>query len=379
MDYKVHHFRSYSELPESYAPLLEVAVGKGFFHGASWFDYLMEHLWDDSEFRLYTVEDATGQPLLLVPLRLTELDGAVPYAQTVASVAHLENFTVMSLFFGAVAKEHRLLVLTALFQALRDQTALKVDVLRLWPVETGSELDKFVGQALLNSGFWVQCYDNSFNRFEDTKGLSFEAYFAGRSSNHRYNVRRRQRNLEKAGKVEVDIYSGDASQMELQRGIEGYILGTVESWQSSSSMVSRQMLSMIRLAAQSGCVRLGVIKLDGRCIAGQFWLVSSGIAHCMRLAYHADYKKLAPGVVLTSHMLAHVLDEDHVGEIDFGLGEDDYKEKWMKNSRDYSGFMVFNPSTRRGLFFAAKHIVGRPVKRFLLRALHVLLKPLRGR
>ncbi len=384
MDYRVHYFQNYSELPESYAPLLEQAVGKGFFHSQPWFEFLLEHMWEDSKLLLCAVEDATGRPLLLAPLRQTELDGAVPFAKTVASLGHAENFSVMCLLFTpTLAEQDFVQVLTALFQASRSpgkgQYPPVVDVLRLWPVETDLELAQLVGKALTNSGFWVQPYANSFNRFEDTTGLSFDEYFAERSSNHRYNVRRRQRNLEKAGSLEINIHTGDGSPEELRQGIDDYILGTVESWQSPASMASRHMLNLIRLAAREGCLRLGVLKLDGRPVAGQFWLVSGGVAHCMRLAYHEDYKKLAPGVVLTSHMLAHVLDEDHVKKVDFGLGEEDYKEKWMKNSRDYLGFMAFNPRTPRGLFFATKHIVGQPVKRFLLRVLRLMLRPLRAR
>jgi len=380
MEYRVNYFRSYSDLPDSYAPLLEQAAEKGFFHSQPWFEFLMEHMWQDDKLRLYAVEDDTGRPLLFAPLRLTEFDGAAPYAKTHASIAHIENFSVLCLLFNPILDKQHLQVLTALLQALRSpekgQKSPTTDVLRLWPVETGSELEKFVGKALVSSGFWIQRYTNSFNRFEDTTGLSFDEYFAKRNSKFRYNVRRRRRNLDNTGTLEINIYAGDSSPEDLQRGIDDYILGTVESWQSPASMASRSMLHLIRLASREGCMRLGVLKLDGRPVAGQFWLVSSGVAHCMRQAYHEGYKKWALGVVLTSHVLKHVLDQDHVDKIDFGLGNEDYKEKWMKNSRDYSGFMAFNPRTPRGLFFATKHIVGQPVKRFLLRVLRLILRPL---
>ncbi len=379
MDYRIQLFKSYAELPEKYAPLQAQAVEQGFFHSQPWFEFMLKYYWDDSELCLYAVEDAAGQPLLLAPLRMTVSDAAVPLARTVASIGHMENFSVLCLLFDPALGEQRYPVLTTLFRALRRQSSPTIDVLRLWPVETDSELDSFVGKALADSGFLVQRYANSFNRFEDTTGLSFDEYFANRSSNHRYNVRRRERNLAKAGNLEINIYTGVESPEEMQRGLDDYILGTAESWQSSESLASRHMLILIRLAAQEGCMRLGVLKLDGRPIAGQFWLVSGGVAHCMRLAYHEDYKKLAPGVVLTSHMLAHVLDMDRVSKIDFGIGEEDYKEKWMKNSRYYSGFMAPNSHTLRGLLYAAKHIAGRPVKRLLVRVARLVLRPVLAR
>jgi hypothetical protein len=381
-DLSIRFYENFDELPESFAPLLEQAEDKGFFHTQPWFEFLMEYVWEHDALRLYTVEDADGRPLLLAPLRLTGLDGAVPFAKTLASIGHQENFSVLCLLFNPVAEITPLQVLTVFFQALRDPKKapdpFAIDVLRLWPVEADSDLAAMIEQALRESGYRVQAYANSFNRYEDTSGVGFEDYFASRSSNHRYNVRRRQRNMEKAGELEIDIYANEISPEELQGAIDDYVIGTVECWQSPASLSSRPMLNLMRRTADTGSLRLGVLKFKGRPIAGQFWIVSGGVAHCMRLAFNEDYKKWAPGVVLTSHILAHVLDKDHVDKIDFGLGAEEYKEKWMKGSRDYSGFMAFNPATPRGAFFGAKHIIGQPVKRFLSRALRFVLRPFFG-
>jgi hypothetical protein len=379
-DLSIHYYKDFAELPESFAPILEHAEKTGFFHTQPWFEFLMEYVWEHDELRLYTVEDAAGRPLLLAPLRMTELDGAVPFAKTLASIGHQENFSVLCLLFNPLGDMTPLAVLTGFFRALREPEsnpdAYAIDVLRLWPVEADSDLAGLIGRALKESGYRVQSYANSFNRYEDTAGLGFEDYFASRSSNHRYNVRRRQRKMEKDGELKIDIYAEAMSPEELQQGIDDYVLGTVECWQSPASLSSRPMLNLIRLAAQQGCLRLGVLKFNGRPIAGQFWIVSGGVAHCMRLAYNEDYKKQAPGVVLTGHILEHVLDKDHVEKIDFGLGDEEYKEKWMKDSRGYFGFMAFNSATPRGAFFAVKHIVGQPVKRFLARIIRFVLRPL---
>jgi hypothetical protein len=379
----VRYYKSYSELPESFSPLLEQANEKGFFHTQPWFQFLLEHMWESDELRLYTVEDASGLPLLLAPLRLTIFDGAVPYAKTLASIGHKENYSVLCLLFNPAVDIPPLQVLTTLFEAIRhpkryDQPHA-VDVLRLWPVAAESELAALVGQALRKSGYWVQPYANSFNRFENTSGLSFDEYFNKRTSKQRYNVKNRVKKLEETGTLDISFYTGDGPQEELQRGIDGYVLGTVESWKSPASMASRSMLKLIRLAAEEGCLRLAVMKLEERPVAAQFWIVAGGVAHSMRVGYNEDYKKMALGTVLTKHTLEYLLDRDKVDEIDFGYGNETYKKVWMKDSRDYSGFIAFNPATPRGVFFAAKHIVGQPVKRFIARVLRLILRPLFGR
>jgi Acetyltransferase (GNAT) domain len=372
-------FDSYAQLPGRYDSLLGKAGEKGFFHSHSWFEFLMQSEWEGSLLRLYGVEDDGGQPLLLAPLRLTELDGAVPYARTLASIGHTENYSVLSLVFDPVLDKAQChTVLTALFDFFRSSQPA-VDVLRLWPVETGSALAKELGQALREGGFWVQAYNNSFNRYEHTAGVDWEGYLAGRSANQRYNIRRRKRNLENSGDLELDIYTGEHSAEELRSGMDDYIIATVECWKGPNSLVSKPMLDLIRLAASENCLRLGVLKYNDRPIAGQFWIVAGGVAHCMRLAYHEDYKKQAPGVVLTAHMLAHLLDEDRVATIDFGIGDEEAKEKWMRNSRDYAGFMAFNPRTPLGVIFAAKHIVGQRLKSILKSIVKALMPANAGR
>ncbi len=346
----------------------------GFFYDPEWLKFLMESHWDENSPRLYVVESADGKPLLLAPLQLVDIDPAVRFSRMLASIGHTENFSPLCLIFAPELTEtERTDILTDLLQTFR---ILKpaADVLRLWPVEDKSPMAAMVKRALTDAGYWVQSYRNSFNRYEDTAGIGWDDYLASCSSNQRYNIRRRGRNLEKAGDLKIDVYSGANTPESLQKGINDYILGTVGGWQSTDSLVSQAMLSLIRLAAKKNALRLGVLTFDGQAIAGQFWIVSAGVAHCMRLAFNDEYKKLSPGVVLTAHMLEYILDTDQVDWIDFGSGDDEYKEKWMRSKRFYSGFMAFNPSTAMGLYYAAKHIVGQPVKRMIRRFIGVVLR-----
>jgi len=247
-------------------------------------------------------------------------------------------------------------------------------VLRLWPLEVGSELAEVVWQAFRRSGYWVQAYANSYNRYEQTGGMDYEAYFARRSANVRYNVRRRQRNLEKQGALELKIYTEEDG---LDAAIADYVAVSRASWKSLPSMIDAAWLHLIRLTARHGCLRLGILRLDGKAAAAQFWIVTGGIAHCIRLAHDEAYKRLAVGVVLTNHMIVHVLDRDHVDQIDYGYGADEYKGSWMKDARYYAGCMAFNPGTPRGRYFGIKHIIGQPFKRAIKWPLLLLLGRLR--
>jgi Acetyltransferase (GNAT) domain len=373
--YRIRQFRSFSDPPAPYLALLECEIKRqGVFREPEWFEHLMRNFFDPGdEFCLYGLEEAgSGRPLLLAPLRYTTTDKAAKRAHVIGSISNPENYTTAALIFDR-AVDDPVPVLEELFRHFRGGTAVghprRIDAIRIWPVELDSPLADAIHQALKSAGFIIQSYANSFNRFEDTTGLSYEAYFAQRSANMRYNVRRRQRALERRGDLELVLVTSPA---DLERAIPDYLLVSRSSWKSPASMFALETLQLMHLSAEKGCLRLGILRLDDVPVAVQFWIVSGGTAHCARLAYHETYKKLAVGVVLTNFMISHVLDHDHVDKLDYGFGRDEYKRGWMKNAREYHGFMAFNPATPLGRIYAFRHIQGRWIKRLIKRGLGLL-------
>lgn len=379
---RVCRYPGFTELPDRYGTLLARQTARGFFHSPEWFGFLMAYVFHErDQVRVYAVEAGDGRPLLLAPLRYTSEDPAAPGAHTVASIGHMENFTVVSLTFDASVGEgiaERVEILATLFRHLRAAAPTEeppcVDVLRLWPVEVDTDLARLIGHALHEAGFWVQTYANSFNRYECTTGVDYASYLAARSANLRYSIRRRRRNLEKSGALDIRLY---CSEEGLEEGIAGYVAVSRASWKSLPSMLDAALLHLIRLTGRTGELRLGVLRVDGHPAAVQFWIVTGGVAHCIRLAYDEAYKDRAVGVVLTDHMIAHVLDHDHVDQIDYGYGVEEYKAGWMREARYYAGYMAFNPATPRGRLNAFKHIAGQPIKRLLKWPLLLLRRWLR--
>jgi len=60
-------------------------------------------------------------------------------------------------------------------------------------------------------------------------------------------------------------------------------------------------------------------------------------------------------------MINYILDIDKVPEIDFGIGNDEFKKSWMRSCRERWGIVAFNPRTRRGFTGALRHVMGRNV------------------
>ncbi len=386
--YKIQCFDSFAELPSAHRALVDKARRDNYFLDPAWFAHLMQHVYEDThQLRIYALEqDVSGEPLLLLPLRLYHDDYAAFGARTLGSISHPENYATVALIFASEDSDQEAL-LTHLLRHFRsgsgDSSEPPADVLRLCPLDVGSESGQMLGRALRRAGFWTQIYANSYNRYEDTGGLSYETYFSRRSANLRYSVRRRQRALEKSGRLELMLYRNPEG---LDEAIADYTRVALGSWKSAVTMISEETIELIFRTAANGCMRLGILRFDGVPAAAQFWIIADDVAHCSRLAYHESFKQQAVGVVLTNFMITHVLDQDHVNRIDFGFGEEDYKGGWMKDARDYHGFMAFNTSTRYGLLHGMKNIIGRPAKqavKAVLKFLHLRnpkpAAPARGR
>jgi CelD/BcsL family acetyltransferase involved in cellulose biosynthesis len=63
--------------------------------------------------------------------------------------------------------------------------------------------------------------------------------------------------------------------------------------------------------------------------------------------------------VLTGLMIRHLLDEEHVAELDFGRGDDAYKQDWTGMRRQRHGVLLANPRRPAGIAATARHMAGR--------------------
>ena len=63
--------------------------------------------------------------------------------------------------------------------------------------------------------------------------------------------------------------------------------------------------------------------------------------------------------VLTALMLRHLLDREHVEQIDFGRGDDDYKQGWAVQRRQRIGLLLVNPWRVSGAIALLQHLAGR--------------------
>ena len=186
----------------------------------------------------------------------------------------------------------------------------------------------------------------------DTRGMSFADYWASRPSRLRNTAHRKTKS---AGLELVVLDRFDAKAWaDLEAVFEA-------SWKppEGSPMLIREIGQQ---EGEAGSLRLGLAYKDGLAVAAQIWTIENGVATIHKLAYREDAKQLSAGTVLSVEMFRRALDDDHVDLIDFGVGNDGYKQDWMSHCVPLFAMSAYYPFRAAGLVGLAK-AAGRKILR----------------
>lgn len=215
-------------------------------------------------------------------------------------------------------------------------------------------------RGLRAGGVLALPYAHFGNWHEPVAGLGWQGYLASRPGALRETIRRRLRAAERA-----DERSGGAIRMTVARepaevpaALAAYEAVYARSWKVPEPYPRFNAVLLPRLAA-AGWLRLAVLWRGDEPIAAQYWTVCQGVATVLKLAHDDAHKALSPGTLLTAFMLRRLLDEEGVGELDFGRGDDGYKAGWTAQRRQRIGVVLANPLRPAGLLAALRHGAGR--------------------
>ena len=141
---------------------------------------------------------------------------------------------------------------------------------------------------------------------------------------------------------------------ELHAALAAYQAVYAQSWKPPELCVEF-IPALVKLSAERGWLRLGVLWLNGEPLAAQLWLTCRGKANIYKLAYVKGKEKLSAGSVLTQALMQHAMDVDRVTEVDYLSGDDAYKADWMALRRERVGVAAFDMRRPAGLLAAVKH------------------------
>jgi hypothetical protein len=173
---------------------------------------------------------------------------------------------------------------------------------------------------------------------------SYDELLAGKSPLFRANLRRRRRQLERLGTLNVERVTDDA--MLVERLEEGFALER-RGWKGKQGTAiaqekrTRAFYTELALgAARHGHLSLFFLRLDGRAIAFHFGLVHHGIYYVPKLAYDESLKGCSPGLVLLEEAIQDGIARGLRG-YDFLGDEAEWKNKWSSRVHPHHWLFIF--------------------------------------
>lgn len=242
----------------------------------------------------------------------------------------------------------------ALGRALRLRPPIRLDTLDpeapgLAPLLSGMAAARLQPLRFLHTGNWHEALP---------AGTGWEAWLAARPSALRNTIARKLARAARETRFELLDTPGPA----LEAGIAAYEDVRARSWKPDEPFPAFDA-ALIRLTATLRLVRLGVLRqaADGRPVAAQYWILDRGgrRATVPKLAHAEESRAASPGTILTALMVRHLLDKERVSELDFGRGDDSYKQLWVGGRRQRIGILLTDPVHPLGLAAVVRKMAAR--------------------
>ena len=337
---EIQSFAATACLPADALSLLDEQLG--IFAGRAWWDTVSSHAMPPGAEPVMIEIRSTGRIAALLPMlriggRLSSL--TTPY-----------TCEYTPLFAQGLTSRARIAAMAEFGRFCRRYGAVRLDSLpAAWDGLTDLEA------GIREAGLRALRFDHFGNWYEDVGGLDWSAYLRGRPGALRETVRRRLQRAEKLPQARFELFTDLA---RINQAAEAFESVYRRSWKDPEPFPTFNV-ALMRAAAGAGLLRFGVWSLNAEPVAVQFWMVKDGRAIVLKLAHDEAYTAYSPGTVLTALMLRHLLDQEHVARIDFGRGDDGYKQGWAGQRRQHIGLLLVNPRRLTGMAALLRHRAGR--------------------
>lgn len=192
--------------------------------------------------------------------------------------------------------------------------------------------------------------------------ISAEKYIENRPSRLKNTIKRNRNKLLKNHEVNVKTVTNliDFNQCFLQ-----YQNIYQQSWKGEEGSYDF-IQAVCQSALLQNKLRMGMLYVDDVAVATQLWFVEKHTASIFKLAYHPDYRQYSVGSILSMALSEHVIEHDKVNQIEFGMGNEPYKQEWMSAVQQRITLECFNVKTLKGFNANIKYRHLANIKQWLL-------------
>ncbi len=206
--------------------------------------------------------------------------------------------------------------------------------------------------SLRAAGLIVRRYAHFGNWQEPIGGRGWTSYLSDRPGRLREVLRRRGRDAGDTMRMEMI-----AAPEDVPRGAAVYEAVYARSWKVPEPYPHFGPL-LLRAAAAEGALRLAIAWRGDVPLAAQYWMLSGGTATVLKLAHDEAARALSPGTLLTAWAVRWLIERDGVARLDFGRGDDGYKQLWAGERRQRIGLLAGAPWHPLGALAIGRQVLG---------------------
>jgi hypothetical protein len=347
---KVLVYHSLDDLPESYRALFDDDHSDAdFFASLAWYQNLVSNsLNKQYRLRLYGLEQ-DGVARLLLPMCVrADPDASLKSGKLLAASNYYTSLFRPIHHSSSEQLQENLAELLRFMLAERPRWS-SID---FHPMALDSLEYLALEQACHTAGMALQRYFCFGNWYLTLTGRSYCEYFDSLPSRLKNTLQKKIRQSEKRKDLSIRLLQTAG---ELDLAMADYAQVYQSSWKQAEAH-PLFIQGLMRTCARQGSLRLGIAYVQGQAVAAQLWIVHGQVASIYKLAYDDRYAALSIGSILTAHMMQHVIEIDHVSEVDYLTGDDAYKQDWMSARRERWGIVAFNLATLSGSLAAGWHL-----------------------
>lgn len=195
--------------------------------------------------------------------------------------------------------------------------------------------------ALLGAGHDSHFLPGEGNWIHVRRGETSEEFFALRDKSLRGKLKQAPARLAELGRVEIRLAAEDVTEDD----ITAYLHVYRRSWKEPELSAAFHP-DMMRWAAERGCLRLFLLRVDGAPIAAQLWLSQGRRAYAVKFAYDEEHSARSPGHALMASAIRRFFDVEDVALVDYLKGDDWYKTRWCNRRRQRMALLAFSRGAR---------------------------------